>query len=52
MIEDETVEPYVRWRKIDQQDAIFIPDIQAFLENVMPRYFRDMTKVHSQSCNK
>lgn len=45
MLEDESVESYVMWSKFNNREALLIPDIDAFVANVMPRHFREMKKV-------
>lgn len=52
MLEDETVEPYVRWSNFNNREALLIPDIDAFVANVMPRHFKEMKKVDTCSALK
>ncbi|KAG8951646.1 hypothetical protein FRC04_005934 [Tulasnella sp. 424] len=42
MLQDETIKNYVSWRKHESLDALYIPDIEAFAVNVMPKYFKEM----------
>ncbi|KIO17092.1 hypothetical protein M407DRAFT_12501 [Tulasnella calospora MUT 4182] len=48
MLEDETVEPYVKWSRTEHGDAVLIPDTEAFVANVMPKHFKGMTKHKSR----
>lgn len=45
MLEDKTVEPYVKWLRTEHGDAFLIPDTEAFVANVMPKHFKEMTQV-------
>ncbi|KIO23934.1 hypothetical protein M407DRAFT_9182 [Tulasnella calospora MUT 4182] len=45
MLEDETVEPYVKWSRTEHGDAFLIPDTEAFVANVMPKHFKEMKQV-------
>ncbi|KAG8951644.1 hypothetical protein FRC04_005932 [Tulasnella sp. 424] len=42
MLEDETVTSYVSWSTNEHADAICIPNIEAFVVNVMPKHFKEM----------
>ncbi|KAG8916452.1 hypothetical protein FRC01_003147, partial [Tulasnella sp. 417] len=44
MLEDETVKQYATWSKIGNRDALFIPDVEAFVANVLPKHFKEMKK--------
>lgn len=45
MLEDKTITRYISWSKLGPSDAIDIPDIEAFVANVMPKYFPEMNGV-------
>ncbi|KAG9033259.1 hypothetical protein FS837_002522 [Tulasnella sp. UAMH 9824] len=47
MLEDKTVEPYAKWLKTEHGDAFLIPDTEAFVANVMPKHFKEMTQWNS-----
>lgn len=47
MLQDSTVEGYVMWTKFEEQDALIIPDVEAFVVNVLPKHFKDMKKVYA-----
>ncbi|KIO23937.1 hypothetical protein M407DRAFT_26638 [Tulasnella calospora MUT 4182] len=44
MLQDKTVERYVMWTKAEQKDALLIPDLEAFVANVLPKHFKEMKK--------
>ncbi|KIO23936.1 hypothetical protein M407DRAFT_26637 [Tulasnella calospora MUT 4182] len=44
MLEDEAMMRYARWIKSGHRDAFLIPDIDAFLANVMPKHFKEMNQ--------
>lgn len=46
MLEDETLTSYVSWSKNEHSDAICIPNIEAFVVNVMPTHFKEMKQVY------
>ncbi|KAG9035754.1 hypothetical protein FS837_001838 [Tulasnella sp. UAMH 9824] len=52
MLEDKTVEPYVRWLKTEHGDAFLIPDTGAFMANVMPKHFKEMTQLNNYGFEK
>ncbi|KIO17087.1 hypothetical protein M407DRAFT_33251 [Tulasnella calospora MUT 4182] len=45
MLQDNTVERYVMWTEVEQQDALLIPDLEAFVANVLPKHFKEMKKL-------
>ncbi|KAG8904225.1 hypothetical protein FRC01_008820 [Tulasnella sp. 417] len=46
MLEDKTMTNYVAWSKSGGRDAFVIPDIDAFTEIVLPKYFKEMNQVY------
>ncbi|KAG8916093.1 hypothetical protein FRC01_003386 [Tulasnella sp. 417] len=44
MLEDGAVKRYATWSKIGNRDALFIPDVEAFIANVLPKHFKEMKK--------
>lgn len=45
MLEDKSLEPYIRWIRTKHGDAIFVPDTELFVANAMPVYFKEMSHV-------
>ncbi|KIO17088.1 hypothetical protein M407DRAFT_33252 [Tulasnella calospora MUT 4182] len=44
MLEDKPMMPYVRWIKSGDRDAFLIPNIEAFIVNVIPKHFKEMNQ--------
>ncbi|KAG8953102.1 hypothetical protein FRC04_003049 [Tulasnella sp. 424] len=44
MLADDAMKDYIAWRRVEDLDGLFIPNIEAFVENALPEHFPEMNQ--------